>query len=514
MGQIIPITYNGDLGFNKNIKEVFDFLHFVNWDVNKFLDFKNPKTELKNRDIIWALYSKKTLLSFDFIKEDDGDKYTSFDSGKIQDTHPCPVPITFYVDSKYILQSNIIIQSNLLVNNFSASDMTSPRDGSEFVLNKNLFYLNEQGQLTSTKQFDGSIKSEPRQYGDTIKYESDFKDLKRRQIEPHVYIWCKSLQLEGKFNSNSIFDLSPFIQTINTSVSETGGNFSIQLVPVEGYMSCSVNGEIDGIWHPKTNQHIKFDPKGKNPSVQTEHYFKTIISQLLPNYVPFKDNSNSNVDLDTLITGDETRLVNKFTKMLFEHMISSNDVLFISFGDPFEKSGKENILKYIDDFFLDYLSIAEGQYEMIGLVDTNSISHTPENTDITINITGRDCMKLLIEDGTYFFNKSYANPDETSSAFNNVDLPNQGDSANSFNNAQEKPLSVNRLLTTGILDVFYNPSARNVDYVMNLLMSRLANIEICPSQLFDAWGDRRTKFQIAIQEPLDEKGEQKTLDGE
>lgn len=488
MSQIIPITYNGDLGYKKTIKEVFEFLFFVDWDVTLFLDFKNNITGLKNRDIIWNLYTKKTLVSFGLINDGDTSKFDSYDSSKIDDTMPCPIPITFYVDSKYILKGNIISQSNLLVDNFSATDFKSTKDGEGFFVNKNSFLLEVQQLLAPTRRFDSSIE----------------RRIDKRQIEPHVYIWCKSLQTDGKFNNNSIFDLSPFIQSINTNVGGNGGNFTIQLCPVEGLLSCSVNGDIEGIWHPKTKEYINFKNDNSNSSVKQEHYFKTIFTQLMPYYEPFEGQVIDNGTGIGNFTFSNTDTRKGFTKMLFENMISENDVIFISFGDPFKKAGNENEICLVDDFFIDHNSIVNGQYEMIGLIDSNSISHTTENEDTSISISGRDCMKLLIEDGTYFFAKSYANPDETESAFNNVDLPNQGDSVNAFNNSQDKPLSVNRLITTGILDVFFLPTARNVEYVMNVLMSRLANIEICPSELFEAWAERRTRFQVAITENVDE----------
>ena len=488
MSQIIPITYRGDLGYKRSIKDVFDFLSFINWNVEDFLNFKNIDG-LTNKEIIYNIYDKKTLLSFGIINKND-DKFVNYNSSSITETMPCPYPIMFHVDSKYVRKGNIISQSSLLVNNFSATDFSKSNEKDSFFYNKNVFYEEIQQLLVNTSRFDSSVD----------------QDVFKRQIEPHVYIWCKSLQKDGKFNNNSIFDLSPFIQSINTNVSKNGGNFSIQLIPIEGLITCSIDGEIDGIWHPKTNQHINFINKNGNSSVETEHYFKTIIHQIYKRYDSFELQSSNNETSDlgnfTFTTGTQRK---GWTKMLFENMISENDVVFISYGHPFEKIGLGKNVSVIDDFFIDHNSIVNGQYEMIGLIDTNSISHSPENEDVSISISGRDCMKLLIEDGTYFFAKSYANPNETESAFNNVDLPNQGDSVNAFNNLLSNSSSINRVITNGVIDVFFNTGARNVEYVMNLLISRLANIEICPSQLFEAWGDRRTKFQVVITENVDEK---------
>jgi hypothetical protein len=40
---------------------------------------------------------------------------------------------------------------------------------------------------------------------------------------------------------------------------------------------------------------------------------------------------------------------------------------------------------------------------------------------------------------------------------------------------------------------------------MNLLVSRLSNIEICQSKVFDSYGDLRTKFLVEVEEPVQKK---------
>ena len=60
-------------------------------------------------------------------------------------------------------------------------------------------------------------------------------------------------------------------------------------------------------------------------------------------------------------------------------------------------------------------------------------------------------------------------------------------------------------MTTGLLETLYNQDSRNVGFIMNLLISQLANIEVCPSQIFDSYGDRRTKFQVEVKEFSKEK---------
>lgn len=543
MANIVEIKYNGELGYRKTIRQVFDYLKIRNMTIKQFLDFEHPTRKVKNRDVIWSSYNPRTFLNFGLVEtEEEAFNIDPADSAKLGGEEPCPIPIVFHIDSKYLEKSLFVTQSNLLVNNFSVTEFADDAEntGSAFRSSINQFYWGIQNSLTSNRIFDGNLNTlsktlETRdEYGNNeIKEFPKSRQYSKSRIVPHVYIWCKSLN-EGKFSPSSIFDLSPFILNINTTVAETGGNFSIQLAPVEGLISCGLDGKPEGIWNLDRTQYINFNPTGSSPNiVEREHYFKTLITKYSDVWVVgsniegeertygkrFQNEPLNNLNTVDVKTWKLENQVVQWTKMFFEQVISANDVVFISYGDPFEKSnnnpyGQIQGLKRVDDFFIDHLSIADGQYEMIGLVDTNSISHSPENEDVSVNITGRDCMKLLIEDGSYFFAKSYANPDETVSAFNNVDLPNQGDSNNAFNNAVENPGATNRLITTGILDMLFIPEARNVNFVMNLLMSRLANIEICPSELFEAWGSRRTKFSIVTEEQVDEDNPETEIIGD
>jgi hypothetical protein len=550
MAKIIPLHYNGELGYKKTIQEVYEFFKFRNWTVEDFLNFENPQTKLKNRDLIWDSYDVRTLISYGLANEDGELNPDTKNSGEVVPAAPCPVPITFYIDSKYLEKSILVTQSNVLVNNFSVESFTyrPDNDKAAFVAPSNEFYnyllngflrsndnsnkdkltslLGEQlqykGGLSSNRFRDGKLGAKSVKTGqidengdDMINTFPQSREYSKNRIVPHVYVWCKSLN-DGVFSESSVFDLSPFILSMNMTVAQTGGNFSIQLAPIEGLINCGVNGEPEGIWNVARNQYVNFTPTGSSPNiVEQEHYFKTLITKV---YEVWLTNLNiygaendygkrfQNQLLNNLNSEDITTFsmgIRQWTRMFFEYVISSNDIVFLSYGDPFDKSERSS-LDRCDDFFISHNSLVNGEYDMIGLIDTNSITHTPENEDITITITGRDCMKLLIEDGSYFFAKSFANPDETESAFNNVDIPNQGDSNNAFNNAVSNPGAVNRLITTGILDMLFIPEARNVDFVMNLIMSRLANIEICPSQLFEAWGERRTKFLIVTEEQVDE----------
>src|ERR1017187_10059706 len=103
MAKIIPITYNGEVGNKATVGEVFIFLSFLttdNFNLTKFLDFVNPVSNLKNREVIWRGLGKKQLIALGLMNQTATSKYDSYTPEQINDATPCPVPIIFYIDTK------------------------------------------------------------------------------------------------------------------------------------------------------------------------------------------------------------------------------------------------------------------------------------------------------------------------------------------------------------------------------------------------------------------------------
>ena len=90
----------------------------------------------------------------------------------------------------------------------------------------------------------------------------------------------------------------------------------------------------------------------------------------------------------------------------FNWLISSNDLLFISF-EKLEMEKKRDWWAFGDEdqFSLESI-ISSGVYDMIGLVDDVKVTTNSQNSEAWVEITGRDLMKILIEDGSFFFNPS------------------------------------------------------------------------------------------------------------
>ncbi|MEO6681562.1 MAG: hypothetical protein ABIN48_01945 [Ginsengibacter sp.] len=486
MGKNIEIQYNGEIGYLATIEDVvLNVFKIYAIKATEFLDYKADENTLSNREIIFQNYTIQEKINLGLADEEGNDLKTADD---ISPSDICPY-VTLYIDCDYVNKNKILSSSSVLVDDFSVNDLSIENGAFSAFLNKNKFFKD---YISKTKTVDKEISGE--NFSKNL-------HLKKQQLKPKVWIWCKSLNEDQKFNPNSLFDLSPFIESIETTISQTGGNFSLKLLPIEGFIKIDENGEAYGYWSPKKDNYVKFE---KNND----------LNYLFKNHINARFSSkSSNVPDSKYIqkdTGELNQAENYIVKrggrgdissdLFFKNLISANDVIFISFNE-FSR------VTAIDDFFISNENLPGKDWNMIGLVDKNQSSLSYESSEIGVNISGRDCMKLLIEDGSYFFPKSYSNENENS-IFKNVNLPDSGDDINTMNKrVDSEHKGVNRLVTSGMLESLFTTEARNINFVMNLLISTLANVEICPSELFEHYGDKVTKFQIPIYETVKESGE-------
>lgn len=476
MSRTIGITYNGGLGFNRSIHDVKEFLRIYQSD-KEFLDYINPDTGLKNRDYVFRRYSQLSKINLGLA-----DKYGQITSKSTDITSDMPCPIgEYFVNAEFVEFSALHSQSNVLTNDFQV-DFDKDK---QFIVKDNVFYE----KLVQTS-FSGKNKK------------TNFSGSSREAVQATVWVWSKSLNPNGEFNSNSLFNLTPFINQISLNQTQNGGNFSFDLVPIEGMFKVEEN-EPKEYWRPDKKRYVKFKEKDK-----TNYSFRLLMNKLGSRKTEDRTNDTygqryQNTSVNGLNYRDREFEQNKEndynrSEVFFKNLISENDIVFIALKNYDSLDSEE-------DFFMSNKNIPYHNWDMIGLVDTNQLKVTHESTEQSLNISGRDCMKLLIEDGSYFFPKAYSNPDNINTAFNNTDIPSRGDDNNTFNRQIQKNPSMNRLLPTGLISVLFNPEARNVNFVMNLLMSTLSNIEICHSELFDNYPpEQRTKFKIPIYETFEE----------
>jgi hypothetical protein len=265
-------------------------------------------------------------------------------------------------------------------------------------------------------------------------------------------------------------DISKYVIAMNISVTSNGGTFTIKLPIIrrknfrasnwyqvedpENLSSVGVNYDADRYgWSPyyaKVNQNIPY----------LKDYFSWLIS-----------------NNDLLLLSME-RLEMEATHEWFEK--ENGNAGKSSYGDAYEFKDYERNLHY-------------GVYDMIGLVDSVRVVTNEENASAYVEITGRDLMKLLLDDGSFFFNISTAS--EGNKLFANYNDSVEGDmkGVDFLRGFTANPMRRLRRLG-GEIDVFANAINKDIDFVIKGVLSQLSNIEVVPGELFDSWGDERTKF--------------------
>ena len=158
------------------------------------------------------------------------------------------------------------------------------------------------------------------------------------------------------------------------------------------------------------------------------------------------------------------------------------------------KRSTDHMLTGDEDNFDIQTNIAAQVYDMIALVDDVKVVHDAQSATAYVEVTGRDFMKLLIEDGSFFFNPSTtSNPSEVFA--NEQSYGKQGDikEADQINNTYNNPIGRLRRVT-GEIDIFSNRINMDLGYILKGVISQLANVEVVPGYVFDSWGDLRTTF--------------------
>lgn len=281
----------------------------------------------------------------------------------------------------------------------------------------------------------------------------------------------KTVTMERQFTEFA--DLSRHIISLATSMTSNGGSFTMKL-PI---ISARNEGVIDitEILKGKNGEKEYGDMAGKKGHASKndvsyeygergEYYAKSSFDDIESNY--------------------------------FNWLISSNDILFISFEKLDMELVKDASDWYIGDAdnFKISTKLAEGVYDMIALVDEVKVVTNSQSSDAYVEITGRDLMKLLIEDGSFFFNPSTTS--DPSTVFDNEQsYGKQGDikEADIINNTYNNP--INRLRrVTGEIDIFSNRMNMDLSYILKGVISQLANVEVVPGYVFETWGEDRTKY--------------------
>jgi hypothetical protein len=255
-----------------------------------------------------------------------------------------------------------------------------------------------------------------------------------------VYVWVRALSGSNE-QAGTWMNVSAFVKSVQTNVGAAGGTFSISLAPIEAEY-------VEGLgWQPKN----------------VEGYAS---GDLRDDYI-----SQSHISRPDKKTGDLKR-----SDFYFHTVLQENDLFFIKF----ERLGveKEKLINYHGNVggVINSGFVANNVFDMIGLVDSCTLSTNPG--DAIVEVTGRDLMKILIEDGSYFYPEQFGQ-----------NIFNDEDSLLAKRNRFEL---VAQNFTQGQY-VF-----RSVETILKFIFNKFSNLGVVPNSIFSGFGARakRKKYEL------------------
>lgn len=254
-------------------------------------------------------------------------------------------------------------------------------------------------------------------------------------VKPSVFVFVKYLKDDNTSVSMRIIDLSSYLIELETNLTHLGGTFSVKLA------------------------HKPIMELFDNESY--EIYRGKDLSKIQGGYKEFTL-YDTEIDENLRIKG-------------FNFTASENDIIFIT-SEPFEKPANYNPLNIPVDFFWSTFS----SFDMIGLVDISASITDYKNSNIVLN--GRDLSKLLMEDGTYWYQYSVSKGENI--IFQNAD-ESGGDKAPIFENSKSPDGSklADRAFFNGLIMQLMNYEQKSILNVLEILINNLSNIQICPDEV-------------------------------
>ena len=414
----------------KTIRQIFDrplvnrASIFKNVKKEDFLDLKvvDGEKSYKIRDKIFEYY------------DGNQSELVNHSAENITLDSPINISTTFWIEDTYVVKDFLFTQTKNIV----------PTD------NTNTFIAEHLALLFSNK---GYVK------------QSTFASYKKLHAEMQVFMWVRSLGRGKKSQEKQInisdkesiynsekggqwINVTSFVKNLDTNVTKTGGNFSIDLAPIMcKYDESEDSWSIDGVI-------------GNATSTQVPYYAKT---------------STHNVKNGSLSKNE----------LFFHQIISENDLVYIRWESlKMEENSKRNLddIKInacdvvVTDYNADYTPkrIGKNVYDMIGLVDKNRTSTNYSNNQVSINISGRDLVKLFIEDGTHFFPMEFAS----------------GKFFTAGGVASENKLLQRNLFDANIMSLSVYQE-KDIQYIFQFLISQLSNTGYIPDYVFEGYEGRR-----------------------
>lgn len=259
-----------------------------------------------------------------------------------------------------------------------------------------------------------------------------------------VYIWCRALTYPNdNSQSGSWINVSAFIQNITTQTTKDVGGFSFSLAPIaceySPFFGWKVSSDVVGYDTGNIRDDVfsstsilKYDPKKKNGYFREKFYFNTILQE--------------------------------------------NDLVYIKF----EKLSLEQELEVFSHQTGGQVSptdVPNRIWDMIGLVDNVSLNTSPNN--VNVNVSGRDLMKILIEDGSTFFVSQFAQ-----------NIFSDEDSVLAKRNRFDKILQ-----SVAAASYTFKP----IHTILKFIFNKYSNIGIVSNNAFIGYGNgaSKSKYQLA-----------------
>jgi hypothetical protein len=338
---------------------------------------------------------------------------------------------------KIAVGTTLYLPSNKIDSNLARVDRITPQEISSFPY----FMANKLKELHQDITFERISEFANKNLGNL------------KQIYPDITVWVWSRTLSAKLFSDEvdyndrIINITPFVFELTTNVSSQGGVFSFNLPYITGDL-------VGSEWQFREN------------SVKRTSTHYTAKSS-------------------PLYTGKNGLMKNR---SYFEKVLQPNDIVFIRF-ETLEKE-KALIQQNKNVFYIDKSTLPKGIFDMIGLIDDVNQSQDANLND-QISVNGRDCIKLLIEDGVYFYPFDFI----------------QGGMFANEKNADRLQRFDGKLMGR------FQTGFKTVENALGFIFNSLGEIKISSDTLFEDYGDDREFKRRLSSEVLDDRREKnKDLD--
>lgn len=253
-------------------------------------------------------------------------------------------------------------------------------------------------------------------------------DVEIRQYDISIWIWSRAASRNGV----TLIDVSRYVERCEITNTGTQNSFSLSLQAAETD-NLSTGEELIA--------RVNLDQRGNRWSAWDYINPETSTPEQLP--LPW-----------------------------LSRMLQYNDIVFIRFERLNLEQDTDRIINDASDI-VTASHIPGKVYDMIGLIDTVSTRFRPTVPDLTVEVTGRDLTKLLIEDGSYFFPLLFTENADTL-----------------FFNPQDTNKLFRRTFIKGTFDYLILYKMQSIRNSLGFLVNQLANLGVCNDALFSNYDDK------------------------